>query len=165
LGATLGKALGPVVVRGEVAYIPGFFVSTDDRRSSDGVLRRDEIQYLVSADYTFFERIDTTFQASHNFLRGDIDPRGQTAEGITLAFRAETGFWQTGLGTEKLVLSFLIIGNADDGDYLLRPRIAYHLNDWVTLAVGMDLFSGRRDTFYGQFHNRDRVYFEAAFTF
>ncbi len=51
------------------------------------------------------------------------------------------------------------------GDYRLSPRLDYHLTGALTVSIGADLFSGPRDTLYGQFADKDHLYIEMEYRF
>src|SRR5712692_10373579 len=68
VGATLAKSLEPVVLRGELALTIGKCYETTDPLDRDGVVRRDTLDYLVSVDYTFFSKVDTTLQLGQKIL-------------------------------------------------------------------------------------------------
>lgn len=164
VGATLGKSVGEVVVRAEVAATIGKRYETIDLLDRDGVVRRDTIDYLVGVDYTFFGSLDTALQVSQKILTGsstDITRPG--VEGVvttSVALRVATGFLDNTLNPTVLV----VVG-ADRGDVRVSPRLDWLVSGSVTVSVGADIFEGPERTLYGQFDRNDRVTFTTTWRF
>ena len=53
----------------------------------------------------------------------------------------------------------------DDNDWRVSPRIEYELRDYLFLAVGGNMFWGRRDQLLGEFRDNDQVFFEIKYGF
>ena len=70
VGATLAKSLEPVVLRAEAALTIGKRYATTNPLDTDGVVRRDTVDWLLGVDYTFFGAIDTAFQINQKILTG-----------------------------------------------------------------------------------------------
>ena len=51
------------------------------------------------------------------------------------------------------------------GGNLVRPRLNWHPVKNTTLGVGVDIFTGAGDGYFGRYNNRDRVYGEMRYTF
>jgi len=156
VGATLGKSVGEVVVRAEVAATIGKRYETIDLLDRDGVIRRDTIDYLVGVDYTFFGSLDTALQVTQKILTGsstDITRPGVAGVVTTsVALRVTTGFLDNTLNPTVLV----VVG-ADRGDVRVSPRLDWLVSGSVTVSVGADVFEGPERTLYGQFDRNDRV--------
>jgi len=164
VGVTLAKSVEPVVFRSEVAVTVGKQYSTTDPLSRDGIVRRDTIDYLVSADYTFFSAVDATLQVSQKVLTGSaahltygaVEARVTTS----VALRLTTGFFDNTLNP-----TVLFVVNANRADFRLSPRIDYLVAGAVTISVGADIFEGARHTLYGQFDRSDRVWLTTTWRF
>jgi hypothetical protein len=48
---------------------------------------------------------------------------------------------------------------------MVRPRVNWTAARNLTVSFGVDIFSGPRDTFFGRYGDRDRVYTEARYAF
>jgi hypothetical protein len=164
VGATLAKSLEPVVIRSEVALTIGKHYETTNPLDADGVVRRDTLDYLVSVDYTFFSKVDTTLQLSQKILTGSATnlSRGGVEAQVTTsaALRVTTGFFD-----DTLNPTLLFVVNANRADYRVSPRIDWLASGAVTLSVGADIFEGPRRTLYGQFDRNDRVYVTTTWRF
>lgn len=164
VGATLAKSFEPVVLRSEVAFTIGKSYSSTNPLEPDGVARRDTIDYLVSADYTFFSQVDATVQFSQKILTGSANnlTYGSVEGRVTtsVAARLTTGFFENTLNP-----AVLFIVNVNRGDYRVSPRIDFLLTGSVTLSVGADVFAGQRQTLYGQFKDTDRLWATTTWRF
>jgi hypothetical protein len=151
-------------VRGEIAVSVDKRYETTDPLDGDGVVRRDTIDYLVSVDYTFFERVDTSLQVTQkiltgpatNLTRGGVQGRFTTS----VALRNATGFFDNTLNP-----SLLAVVGANRGDLRLSPRLDWLATGAVTLSLGVDVFEGPRQTLYGQFDRNDRVWLTTTWRF
>lgn len=61
-GATFSKALGENIIRGEFALSKGKYFASDDPADRNGVAKKDFLDYLLSADHTFWGRVDCNIQ-------------------------------------------------------------------------------------------------------
>jgi len=156
VGATLGKSIGDVVVRSEVALTVGKRYETADPLDRDGVVRRDTVDYLVGIDYTFFGALDTSLQVSQKVLSGSATnlARPGVAGVVTtsVALRVTTGFFDNTLNPTVLA----VVGT-DRGDLRVSPRLDWLATGSLTVSLGAALFEGPRRTLYGQFDRNDRV--------
>jgi hypothetical protein len=164
VGGTLGKSFEPVVVRAEVLYTIGKLYGTDDLADADGVIRRDTLDYLLSLDYTFFDRVATTWQLSQKVLTGSAagtqrgGVQGQVSSIASLRIA-------TPLFDDRLTFSAIAAVGLDRGDYRVSPKLEYLLTGSVTLGLGADIFGGAADTLFGQFGDTDRIYVEVTYRF
>jgi hypothetical protein len=153
-----------VVIRGEFLYTIGKLYGTPSLADADGVVRRDTLDYLLSLEYTFFEKLETTWQFTQKILMGSSDgiERGAVESQVTsaLALRISTGFLDNTLNP-----SALFVVNLNRGDYRLSTKLDYLATGALTLTLGADFFGGSRETLYGQFSRKDRAYLEAGYRF
>ena len=66
---------------------------------------------------------------------------------------------------ETLKPDLLILYDANDGVFLIRPKAAYDLTDKIKLTLGADIIEGEAKGLIGQFNNNDRIYFETKYSF
>jgi hypothetical protein len=164
VGATVTKSLDEVVFRAEVAGTLGKRYETTDPLDPDGVVRRDTVDYLVGADYTFFGALDTSLQVSQKILAGST--KNVTRPGVagpvttSIALRVGTGFFDNTLNPTVLV----VVGT-DRGDLRVSPRLDWLATGSLTVSIGADIFEGPRRTLYGQFDSNDRVTFTTTWRF
>ena len=122
VGATLAKSLEPVVLRAEAALTIGKHYATTNPLDLDGVVRRDTVDWLIGADYTFFGAIDTALQINQKILTGsatNLTQPGVEAQFTTqLTLRVGTGFFDNTLNP-----TILFAVNANRADLRLSPRL------------------------------------------
>jgi len=161
LGATLAKSWDRVVLKGEMAYTIDRFLQARDPMDSDGVIKRYVVDHMVGLDYAFSE-FDLNVGLTGRLISGpQADLKADKAD--TFFFlRGETDFNFLG---PNLVLDAFFTIELDDGDYRFSPKLSYAATEDLDIAIGMDIFGGDRDTLYGQFHDRDRVWFLVKYNF
>lgn len=151
-GGTFSRAFGDWVVRGELGYFTERVFLIDEPAGSDGVAESPELSYVLGVDWSGLEDTFVSAQLFQSWLpsyqEGFTRPELDTS--FTLLARRE--FWNDTLTAEVLWL-----GNANDGDGLVRPKVSYDLQDNVEVWVGLDLFYGDREGLFGQFRDKDRV--------
>ena len=159
-GGTFSKEVKDAIFKGEFIYNRGKYFFASDLSDTDGVIKRDFLDYLLGVDYTFFQKIDTNFQFMQriifNHCESMIDDRTKTSFSIWL----KTGFFDNRLEPEVFFVSSLRKINL-----MVRPRITYKINDNWTGVLGADIFGGDHDTDFGQFDTKDRVYIELRYDF
>jgi len=152
IGSSFSSAFGDLTLRGEVGYAIDRYISTSAINDVDGVVKNDEISYVLGLDW--FGLSDTListqlFQSqlsNHQpgMLRDDRD--------TTMTFLIQHDFNNDTITTELLWLH-----NLDLDDGLARPKVTYQMNDSITLWLGADIFYGDQTGLFGQFKNRDRA--------
>ncbi len=164
VGGTVAKSIEPVVVRAEAAYTIGKRYETTDPTDSDGVVRRDTLDYLLGVDYTFFRTLDTAFQFSQKVLAGSAAHlrNGPVEDQVTslVAVRVTTGFLDNTLNP-----TLLVIVSLNRGDYRISPKIEYLATGSVTIVLGAEVFGGPGHTLFGQFDSSDRAYLDVTWRF
>jgi hypothetical protein len=160
-GATFSKAVNDIVLKGELVYNRKGYFSIFDDTDPDGVVRRDFIDYLLGADYTFFEKIDTNLQFMQRIISG-FDKRLVNEKRVNNA----VSFWiSRGFLNNTLDLEFLVIAGLMEKNLLYRPKLTYKLaNNWK-LRSGFDIFQGDPTGTLGQFRKKSRVYLELFYLF
>ena len=52
-----------------------------------------------------------------------------------------------------------------DGGGLIRPALNWYPSQDLRVTVGVDVFTGSQNGFFGRYDNRDRAYVEARWSF
>ena len=158
-GLTASKDLGNFLVKAEAVYTVGKNFNVTRLSDSDGVVRQDFLDYIVSFEYPlphdarfnlqFFQR-----RFSHH--DPDIIP-GKVESGVSL-------FW-AGKWNSRFEPQILLIHSLNRNDWLLRPRLAWNFRkDWRA-AAGYDIFHGPPTGLFGQYDAKDRAYVEVRRSF
>ena len=161
LGGTFAKALGQVVMRGEVTYNLNRYFSTTDPLDQDGMRKKDLLNYVVALDYDIprhhlflssqiFQRIIPAYE--RNLVQDRIES--------TWSFLGRMDFLH-----ENLLADFLLLYGINDAQAHFRAKLAYKITDAWKVTVGTDLFEGEQREFFGQFDNRDRFNFKLEYNF
>jgi hypothetical protein len=59
--------------------------------------------------------------------------------------------------------TFFLFAYKDDGSWWISPQFNYELTEKITLGIGGHFFPGRADSFIGQMHQSDNVYFRIKY--
>mgnify|MGYP000485749338 CR=1 FL=1 len=152
LGGTFSNAFGNLTLRGELGYSTDKFFLTTIPTDSDGVVKSDEMSYVLGFDWFGFEDSLLSFQLFQSVV---IDsPAGITRPEVdtTLTFLAQKDFLNETLKAEILVLQ-----NMNESDGLIRPKITYEWQDDLKTWIGLDIFHGDKQGLFGQFGHNDRL--------
>jgi hypothetical protein len=159
VGGTASKDFGPFVGRAELVYTDGRNFASTDPTAPQGVLARDTYDWVVSADFTLPHEVRLNVQAFQRiYSSSDSSLALQTGDfggSILLA----------GKITPTVEPQILWIQTFGGGGGLVRPRINWNAFKNTTLALGVDIFTGPDDGFFGRYNNRDRVYTEVRLDF
>lgn len=158
-GATVGKDFGSFVLRGEAVYARGRTFLSSDPAAPEGIVERSTVDYIVGAEAPFANDGRLNVQVFQRIFAGG---RHQ------LAFNpGDFGF--TVLATTKLGHALepqiLWIQTVGGGGGLIRPSVSWKGITNVTLTAGLDVFTGTRESTFGRFNNRDRIYTELRYDF
>lgn len=160
-GATFAKEVNDIVFKGEFVYKPKGYFSILDSADSDGVIRKDFVDYLLGLDYTIFGGIDTNIQFMQRVIfsyDGLLFNEKEVNNSIS--------FWASkDLLNSALKCEFLVISSLMEKDLMYRPSFTYSFrNNWKWKA-GLDIFQGEANGIFGKFNKKDRVYTELSYYF
>ncbi len=159
----MSKDFGEVVLRGEAVYTKGRGHAVADLTAAQSVVERATLDYIVSLDFSLPSMPADTRLNVQGFQRVYFDGCGGD-----LAIR-DDGFGASILLSTKLTSTLepqiLWIQNFKDGGGLVRPRLNWYAAKNATVGVGLDIFTGSSDGFFGRYGNRDRLYAEVRYDF
>lgn len=158
-GATLAKDVGDAVVKSEAVYTRDRLSTVNRLSDFDGLIKGDELRYLVGVDYALGK---TTFNAQFFqtwFIDYDSDMIPDEVEsGLSI-------FLSTKALHPRVEPEILWIRSLDRNEWLLETKVTWTINDnWSTVA-GLDIFEGPQQALLGQYDDQDRVYLELRFNF
>jgi len=153
VGGTFNKAIGPIILRGEIATNIGKTFYSENNQDTNGLITATQFNSAIGLDWSFNETL-LSFQYFQDWVpdKKDLFNRNSYEPSITGLVRQE-------FFNDSFTAELLSIVNLNDGDWLLRPKVKYLLTSSLELKAGADIFSGNSDGLFGQFDNRDRVYF------
>ncbi|CAG1064661.1 hypothetical protein BAC1_00226 [uncultured bacterium] len=160
-GFTFAKEISDVIFKGEFIYNSGKYFSVLDASDSDGLVRKNYLDYLIGLDYTFLGNVDFNFQFMQRVIF-DYDPRIFREDEV----RTSASVWlKTGLRDNTIEPEILIISSLRERDMLIRPKVTFKFRQRWQAKIGLDVFEGVSDGLFGQYADRDRVYAEARYDF
>ena len=159
VGGTVSKDFGPFVGRAELVYTDGRNFASTDPTAPQGVLARNTYDWVVSADFTLPQRrpAERAGVPAHLLRSPTARSRFNAALGGSVLLSAKV--------TPTVEPQILWIQTFGGGGGLVRPRVNWNAFKNTTLALGVDIFTGPDDGFFGRYNNRDRVYTEVRLDF
>lgn len=159
-GATLSKDFGFSVARAEFVYGGKQNYATTDPLAPEGVVSRETIDWIISADFVPFRDSRLNVQAFQRiYLNGGSEAvalkSGDFGASIQLTAKV----------TPTIEPEILWIQAFGGGGSLVRPRVNWLAGRNLKVSLGVDIFSGDIDGYFGRYNNRDRVYTELRYTF
>jgi len=160
-GLTFAKELEPFVLKGEWIYTARKNFQSKDLADADGLKTKDVMDYMLGADYTFPNNLETTLQLGQRYIRAyenDLFQQRKLQTQLTLWVRR--AFWANRLSPE-----FLLVKDLGTTDLMARPKVTYKFLDHWKCTLGADVFAGPAEGLFGAFAARDRLYTELQFDF
>jgi hypothetical protein len=150
-----------MVLHGEAVYANGQNFGTLNPAAVEGVVARPTVDWIASLDVPFTE-VDgrMNFQV---FQRIWLDG-GDEAVGIKSGNFGVSAFVSAKI-TSAFEPQLLWIQTFGGGGSLVRPRLNWYPVKNTTVGVGVDIFTGPSNGYFGRYNNRDRIYGEVRYTF
>ncbi len=160
VGGSFANVFWDAVVRGELAAKIGQYFSVADPTVSDMVVEKTQLSYALAVERDLFDISwilqilqETILDYDKAIADDEIDTK------ITL--RGTKNFMN-----ETLEVVISTIYGVNETEFLIRPAIEYDITDSTKIKVGADFFEGGdRDTMFGQFDGKDRLYVEVKYSF
>ncbi|MEX2207629.1 MAG: DUF1302 family protein [Myxococcota bacterium] len=158
VGLSFARPLGEVSVWGEGALSYGRAYALEDVTDSDGWVSRPDLQYALGLDWNAGESWFVNAQWIQFVRMGpshgiEVDRARSFA---SLLVRGE-------LLAETVVPQVFVLYGANEREAMVRPSLEWRATDRLSLAVGVDLFSGPRAGMLGQYaHERECARIPAA---
>jgi len=161
-------ALSGLTLRGEFAYIqdvPTYY----DGPLGVAVTKMDNFNYVLGFD----KYLVTNWSTSLQFIQ--LITSEKDYQGYTLLFGPTLGQMDqvttmlslkvsTDLMHERLKPEVLIIYGFDN-DWKISPRMQFEILNSLVAVAGVHIFEGKPENLYGQFDERDELFFELRFGF
>jgi hypothetical protein len=158
-GGTLSKDFRDFVLKAEAIYTGPRNYSSTDLTAPQGVLERRALDWILSVDVPFQNDVRLNLQGFQRvYFGGSEDP---------LAIK--TGNFGASVLVSGKIAQFepqiLYIQTFGGGGGLIRPRVDWRFSQNTRLGLGVDIFTGPSDGFFGRYDNRDRIYSELRHDF
>lgn len=160
LGATLGKDLGPMVLKAEAVYTRDKPFLTRDPLDADGLVNQDFLDYIVGMEWSFPQETRFNVQLFQRWFPdhdAGIIP-DETESGVSLLLSTQALH-------PRLEPELLLISSLNRNDWLGQFKLTWKFDGNWRLTGGVDVFQGPADGLFGVFDNKDRVYTEVRYTF
>ncbi len=152
IGTTFSNAFGSLTLRGEVGYSLDRYISTNAISDNDGVIKTNELAYVIGLDWFGFSDTLLSAQIFQSYLSNNDAGMLRDNRETTTTFLARRNFINETLTTE-----LLWIHNTDLNDGIARLKVSYQICDEITAGVGADIFYGNQLGLFGQFKDRDQL--------
>ena len=173
IGADFAKALGRYGIRGEAAY-----VHTQDTKGTDPVTINPSFTYVLGVDRDFTEDLNINIQAYQRFIVNfhspfDVNnPVLRDAAVLNAIFNQQLDKFQGGFTAriratwlnKTLESELLGVLNLPRRDFALRPLLGYAFTDVWKGYIGVDLFNGQRNSFFGRLQPTSAFFVELRAT-
>jgi len=159
-GGTLSKDLGSFVLRAETVYTHGQGYSVADLFAPDSVVQRASLDTIVALEWALPGDTRLDIQGFDRSLNGG----GEDALGIKSAGTGASILLASKV-TPTLEPQIQWIQSFEHAGGLIRPRLNWSAAKNTVIGFGVDIFTGPPDGFFGEFHDRSRVYVEARLDF
>ena len=172
-GADFATNLGSYGLRGEIAY------SQPGASKGDLFNQRPFAELVVGADHNITENVNVNLQYVMVQVFSFADPAnglspalGALATEAALVTNQRLRF-QHGPAlriayttlNNALVLEASALAFVSDRSFAVRPRATYALTDRVKLLAGADIFTGPKNTYFGQLRRNSTVLSEIRYAF
>ena len=159
-GFTFAKEWKGIVYNGEFVYSPNKYFIVTDLSDKDGVGKSGVLDYLLGFDYTFLRKLDLKFQFIQRIITEYDDKIYEDRINSSFSIWLGTGFLES-----KIEPEILWVSGIGKRDWMIRPKVKYNFKPAWQLVIGSDIFGGKDTEYFGQFHDKDRIYSEITYKF
>lgn len=160
LGTSFTNSFGDLTLRGEIAYETDKAHISKTSYQNDGYTTHDTFSYVLGFDWFGFSDTIVSLQVFQSHLIDSTESLSRPATDTTLTLNIQRDFLN-----ETLRAEILLIQNLHDHDGMIRPKLAYDLNDSLTITLGGDILYGSRQGLYGQFKDNTRAHTTLTYSF
>jgi hypothetical protein len=147
------------VAKAELIYTTGRKHNVTRLTAADGLVEKDTVDYVVGFDFTFARNTRVNLQYFGRVFR-DHDPdmlqeRREPGVSLLVSTRVAT----------SLEPELLIIQSTNRRDRLVRTKLGWSAEKNWRVTLGVDVFTGPVNGFFGRFNDNDRAYVELRYDF
>jgi hypothetical protein len=160
VGTTFSNAFDDWVLRGEIAWFSNRHFLTQSPFDHAGVISSPELFYVLGLDWSAPYDLFASAQLFQSWVIKPKNSMNRDKLDTTMSLLVSRPFLN-----DTLIVELLVLGNINDGDGMIRPKIEYQFNDELQVLLGADLFYGDSNGLFGQFTRNDRVVVGAEWFF
>ena len=158
LGGSVSTMRGPMVLRGEAAYISGKHFNFRNplqhlKEYPNGVIEKDEIKWLLGLDYNYEDYL-FSFQFMQEKILDYEKDLVQDEDQNTITFLIKRDFLRSRLNSE---VNFHY--NVNEGVLMSKPSLSYDYNNSINFTLGANL------NLEGEIFRTDVVYLQTEYLF
>ena len=153
IGGSVSNAFGDLTIRSELGVSLDKYYSTNDLNDKDGVVKTNELAYVIGLDWFGFSDTLVSFQLFQSAIQHHEQEMLRDSVNTTATLLIEKDYLN-----DTLKSRILWLHGSNDNDGLVRPKLSYQVDDMVEVWLGADIFYGDQDGIYGQFKENDRVF-------
>ena len=174
LGITFNKPWGMWVFRGEFANYFHKRFNTSDTSDSDGIVRKNQLQYMLGFDRpTWIKALNDfqTFFISGQFFhfhtsKGHDLISGPYQQVFDRNFYAVSLLINTGYDRNRIVPEILTVYDITNTGWYMKPKITFQYGDHWREEIGGLIFQGDKSEFpFGVMNKKDEIYFMIKYQF
>jgi len=165
LGASLRGTVGYGIGNTEFSW----YDSRDDSGGANPFIQNSEMRFLlgyeqeVAADLTLGLQYYLNYMLDYHRYKKALPPgtsdRNRARQWITVDFTQEL------MAQNQLVLSLFVFYSLSENDCYFRPKVTYDFTDNWKIQVGGNIFTGKQETFFGQFEENSNIYAAVRYSF
>jgi hypothetical protein len=147
-------------VRGELGYNFDVYFPTERVSDANGIVKTDELRYVVGLDWYGFNETVISGQFFHSWITRHSEAAIRKQNDFTTTLLLQRDFLN-----DALIFQTIWIHDVRNGDGLYRAKLTYEIQTGLLGWIGIDWFYGGSNGVFGEFDSKDRavVGFEYGF--
>ena len=174
LGMDAAMVIGRYGFRAEAAY-----TWTANAGVNDFLVKKPFLYMVMGGDRTYFDYLNVNIQYFLRHVANYSDPqaianpllRSVAIQGAVLSNQLNR--FQHGVSfrfsnkwfNETLEGEIAAVASFGRSNYFIRPKLAYAFNDNIKGTLGLDIYRGENNTFFGQLRNSSLLFSEIKYSF
>lgn len=164
-----GLSLQRGLFGGIISAEAGYYDSRDDNLGSDSQIPNSQWRFLAGyqrefwRDFTAWIQFYGEVMERHAAYKQSLPAGSPVQDRLRGVVSVRLTQW---LHYNSWKLALFAAVSPTDVDYFLQPEISYRVTDDLGIAIGGNIFGGRKGTtFFGQLANNDNVFFNVRYDF
>jgi hypothetical protein len=161
LGATLGKDLGPMVLKAEALYTHDRLVSTLDPLDADGLVKQNIFDYIIGLEWSFPQETRFNMQFFQRWIP-NANPdivADDLSSGVSVLLSTQALH-------HKLEPQLLVLSSLDRVDWMAQFKLAWKPGGNWLVETGLAYFGGSTGTgLFANYDNNDQIYTNVRYSF
>jgi len=160
IGSDFETLIGKIGLWSEFAYTFGDYFVSYAAKHSDAAVKKDVLNGVMGADYTFKNDIYVNAQYIMQYIPGRESQMASRRYEDHILCRVSRQFFNDNLLLQASTRIFFI-----DTDYYYNLKCEYKVTDWLKLTLGYDYYFGEKVGTLGQYDDNDQFYAKVKISF